>query len=115
MPSSNPPPASCPWFSALASVLGPRSAPRLAWLLVGAVLARGRRTVTSRIRAAGRSDEYRPCYATVSAARKRTGPIAPRLAHAVVEPLVADADRLTFALDDTPTARHGRHVQGAGV
>ena len=25
------------------------------------------------------------------------------------------ADRLTFALDDTPTERYGRHVQGAGV
>jgi hypothetical protein len=37
------------------------------------------------------------------------------LAREVVKPLVAGADRLTFALDDTPTARFGRHVQGAGV
>jgi hypothetical protein len=28
---------------------------------------------------------------------------------------VAGAVRLTFALDDTPTERYGRHVQGAGV
>jgi hypothetical protein len=41
--------------------------------------------------------------------------IAARLAHAVVKPLVADAARLAFALDDTPTERYGRHVQGAGV
>jgi hypothetical protein len=33
----------------------------------------------------------------------------------VVKPLVADAERLTFALDDTPTERYGRKVQGAGV
>lgn len=115
MPSSHPLPTSCHWFSALASALDPRSAPRLAWLLVGAILTRGRRTVTAWIRAAGLSEEFRPCYTTVSAAGRRADAIAARLAHAVVKPLVADAARLTFALDDTPTQRYGRHVQGAGV
>src|SRR4051812_39548098 len=115
MPSSHPLPPSCHWFSRLASALDPRSAPRLAWLLVGAVLARGRRTVTSWIRAAGLSSEFRPCYTAVSAAGKRTDLIAAHLAHEVVRPLVADAERLTLALDDTPTERYGRHVQGAGV
>ncbi len=115
MPSSHPLPPSCHWFSRLASALDPRSAPRLAWLLVGAVLARGRRTVTGWIRAAGLSSEYRPCYTAVSAAGKRTDLIAAHLAHEVVKPLVADVERLTFALDDTPTERSGRHVRGAGV
>lgn len=115
MPSSHPLPPSCHWFSALASALDPRSAPRLAWLFVGAVLARGRRTVTSWIRAAGLSGEYHPCYTTVAAAGKRTDLIAAHLAHEVVKPLVAGADRLTFAIDDTPTERYGRQVQGAGV
>ena len=103
MPSSHPLPTSCHWFSTLATALDPRSAPRLAWLLVGAILARGRRTVTSWIRAAGLSREFRPCYTTVSAAGKRADSIAARLAHEVVTPLVATAGRLTFALDDTPT------------
>jgi DDE superfamily endonuclease len=115
MPSSHPLPPSCHWFSALAAALDPRSAPRLAWLLVGAVLARGRRTVTSWIRAAGLSGEFRRCYTTVSAAGTRTDRIAARLAHQVVKPLVAGAARLTFALDDTPTERYGRFVQGAGI
>src|SRR5262245_30420414 len=115
MSSSRPTPSPCHWFSILASALDPRSAPRLAWLLVGAVLARGRRTVTSWIRAAGLSAEYRRCYATVSAAGKRTDLVAAHLAHEVAKPLVADDDRLTFALDDTPTERYGRHVRGAGV
>ena len=115
MPSSHPLPPSCHWFSRLASALDPRSAPRLAWLFVGAVLARGRRTVTSWVRAAGLSDEYRRCYATVAAAGKRTDRMAARLAHEVVKPLVAGAARLTLALDDTPTPRYGRKVQGAGV
>jgi hypothetical protein len=115
MPSSHPLPASCHWFSRLASALDPRSAPRLAWLLVGAILARGRRTVTGWIRAAGLSAEYRRCYATVAAAGSRTDLTAARLAHDVVKPLVAGADRLTLALDDTPTERAGPKVQGAGV
>lgn len=115
MTSSHPTPPPCHWFSVLGSVLDPRSGPRLAWLLVGAILARGRRTVTSWIRAAGLSNEYRPCYTTVSAAGKRADSIAARLVHGVVKPLVAGAARLTFALDDTPTERYGRYVQGAGV
>src|SRR5262245_31893291 len=115
MPSSHRLPPPCHWFLRLASALDPRSAPRLAWLLVGAVLARGRRTVTSWIRAAGLSAEFRPCYTTVSAVGKRTDLMAAHLAHEVVKPLVAGATRLTFALDDTPTERYGRHVQGAGV
>jgi hypothetical protein len=40
---------------------------------------------------------------------------AAHLAGEVVKPLVAGADRLTLALDDTPTERSGRKVQGAGV
>ncbi len=78
-------------------------------------MVRGRRTVTSWIRAAGLSNEFRPCYTTVSAAGKRADSIAARLLHEVVKPLVADTGRLTFALDDTPTERYGRHVEGAGV
>src|SRR3954463_9444627 len=107
MTSSHPLPAPCQWFARLASAVDRRSAPRLAWLFVGAVLARGRRTVTGWIRAAGLSREDRPCYATGSAPRKGADLIAARLLHEVVKPLVAAAARLTFALDDTPTERYG--------
>jgi hypothetical protein len=71
--------------------------------------------VTSWIRAAGLSREFRHCYTTVAAAGARTDLAAAHLAREVVKPLVAGADRLTFALDDTPTERSGRHVQGAGI
>src|SRR5436190_20311703 len=98
MPSSHPPPPSCHWFSRLSSALDPRPAPRLAWLFVGAVLARGRRTVTSWIRAAGLSDEYRRCYTTVAAAGKRTDLTAAHLPREAVRPLVARAVRLPVAL-----------------
>src|SRR5262245_53072751 len=110
MPYSHHTPPPCHWFSVLAAVLDPRSGPPLAWLLAGAVLARGRRTVTSWIRAAGLSEEYRPCYTTVAAAGERADSVAARLVHRVVKPLVAGAARLVFALDDTSTERYGRHV-----
>ena len=115
MTSSHPTPAPCQGFARLAAALDRRSAPRLALLLLGAVLARGRRTVTSWIRAAGLSDEFRPCYTAVAAAGKKAESIAARLVLAVVKPLVSGAARLTLAIDDTPTRRYGPHVQGAGV
>ena len=103
------------WFSILASALDPRSAPRLAKLFLGAVLARGRRTVTSWIRAAGLGDEYRPCYTAVAAAGLRSDSIAAQLVCEAVKPLVVGTKRLVFAIDDTPTERYGPHVQGAGI
>src|SRR6185312_12242142 len=113
MTSSHSLPASCQWFSWLAASLDRRSAPRLALLFLGAVLARGRRTVTTWIRAAKLSGHYQRCY--VAAAGKRADRIARRLLTEVVRPLLKDATRLTLALDDTPTKRYGPHVQGAGV
>lgn len=115
MTSSHNAPAPCQWFFRLASAVDPRCAPRLVRLLLGVILARGRRTVTSWIRAAGLSSEFRPVYTTVSAAGKRSDTIAADLANAVVKPLVSASPRLLLALDDTPTPRYGPHVQGAGV
>ena len=115
MTSSHPLLAPCQWFAHLASALDRRSAPRLALLFLGAVLARGRRTVTSWIRAAGLSDQFRPCYTAVSAAGKKAGTIAAYLLLTAVKPLLGGTERLTLALDDTPTRRYGPHVQGAGV
>jgi hypothetical protein len=115
MTSSHPIPAPCQWFSRLASALDRRSTPRLAWLFLGALLARGRRTVTSWIRAAGLSDQYQSCYLAVAAAGKKAETIAAYLVLWVAEPLLGGAERLTLALDDTPTPRYGPHVQGAGV
>ncbi|WP_406694401.1 transposase [Singulisphaera sp. Ch08] len=76
---------------------------------------RGRRTVTSWIRAAGLSDRYRSCYLAVAAAGKQADRIAARLLTEVVRPLLRGGTRLTLALDDTPTKRYGPQVQGAGV
>src|SRR3954466_3502279 len=115
MTPSHPPPIPCQWFAWLAAALDRRSAPRLALLFLGAVLARGRRTVTTWIRAARLSGQYQSCYVAVAAAGKRADRIARRLLTEVARPLLKGDTRLTLALDDTPTQRYGPHVQGAST
>ena len=115
MTSSHTPAPRCQWFSALAKALDPRSARRLAVLFLGLILARGRHTVSSWVRAAGLSNQYRRCYATAAAVGRRTERVAMRVLLELIKPLVADAPRVVVALDDTPTERYGPHVQGAGV
>src|SRR5947208_2756788 len=92
------PPLLARWFCQLAAWLDPRSAARLPALLLGILLADGRRTVTSWFRPAGITDDFRRGYATVWACGRRT----PRMAYTVlkaVEPLVV-GDRLVVAIDD---------------
>ena len=115
MPSSHTPAPRCQWFSALAKALDPRSGRRRAALLLGLILARGRRTVSSWVRAAGLSNQYRRCYATAAAVGRRTEHVATRLLLELIKPSVADVARVVLALDDTPTQRYGPKVQGAGV
>jgi hypothetical protein len=117
MPLSHLPALLSAWFGKLVTVLDRRSAPRLMLLLVGALFARGRRTVTSWFRAAGISDAFRPAYGALWATGRRADALAERLLLAILAPLMRQlpGDRLLFAIDDTPTTRYGPCVQGAGV
>src|SRR4051812_12924455 len=115
MTSSHPTPIPCQWFSWLATALDRRSAPRIALLFLGAVLARGRRHVPPWLRAANLRAMFRPCSPAVAPAVKRADRIARCLLTEVVRPLLKEATRLPLAIDDTPTKRYGPHVQGAGV
>lgn len=112
MTSSPTPAPRCRWFPTRAPALGPRSGRRLAALFLGPILAGGREALGRWIRAAGRSNPYRRCYA---AAVGRTERVATRSLSGLVEPSVADTPRLVLALDDPPTPRYGPEVQGAGV
>lgn len=115
MTSSHPTPAPRQWFVHLSNALDRRSATKLALLFMGAVLARGRRTITTWIRAAGLGECYQSCYIAVAAAGKRARRIASRLLDEVVAPLTTGSERLTLAIDDTPTRRYGPFVQAAGI
>jgi hypothetical protein len=105
MTSSHPTPALCQWFSWLAAALDRRSAPRLAPLFLGAVLARGRRTGASWIRAARLSDRFQSCYIAVAAAGKRSDRINRRL--------LTGGSRATGRGDRTADPRPGRHPDAA--
>ena len=107
--------APCQWFTRLASALDSRSAPRLALLFLGAVLARGRRTVTSWTRAAGLGDRFRSCYIAVAAAGKKADSIASRVLTEVVRPLVSGASRLRDAARSTQPAACPRLGTLAGL
>jgi hypothetical protein len=100
-------------FLRLAAALDRRCGRRLPQLLLGILLATGRRTVTSWFRAAGISADFRRGYATVWACGRRTKSLAVTVLKAV-EPLV-QGRRLLVAIDDTPTARWGPCIEGAGI
>jgi hypothetical protein len=104
-------------FADLSAALDRRSAPRLIQLLVGALFAKGRRTVTSWLRAAGVTSDFRHAYNALWAAGRQAQSLAIHLLLSVLKPLMRQApgDHLLFAIDDTPTARYGPKVQGAGV
>jgi hypothetical protein len=105
------------WLSQITAALDRRSAPRLLLLFVGALFAKGRRTVTSWFRAAGISTDFRCAYSALWAAGRRAEALSYRLLGTVLKPLMrlAPDGPLRFALDDTPTARYGPCVQGAGI
>jgi hypothetical protein len=101
-------------FDRFAAWLDRRSARRLPLLLAGLLLATGRRTATAWFRAAGIRHDFRRAYAVIAAVGRRAGAMA-GTAWTMVRPCLAGAPRLLVAIDDTPTPRYGRHVQGAGI
>src|SRR5262249_32866783 len=116
MPFSHLPAQLSAWFVALTGVLDKRSAPRLALLLQGALFATGRRTVTSWLRAAGITLDFRRAYNALFAAGRRSGSIAVLLLLRALTPfsrLVGPA-RLPSAIAAPPPNRYGPAIQGAG-
>jgi hypothetical protein len=98
----------------LAPFLHRRHAWRLAVLLLGALFAKGRRTVTSWLRAAHVGHGFAAYYYFLAALGRRADPLAGLLLRRALA-LLAPAGPLLFALDDSPTQRYGPRVQGAGV
>jgi hypothetical protein len=101
-------------FARLACYLDRRSAARLPVLLLGMLLASGRRTATSWFRAAGISAEFRPAYRTIYAVGRKVESVA-LSAWATVQPCLTHSRRLLVAIDDSPTQRYGPCVEGAGI
>src|SRR5712691_2190068 len=101
-------------FAAFAHWLDRRSAARLPLLLSGVLLATGHRTATTWFRAAAITTEFRCAYHTIYAVGRHTTSLA-LTAWSTIRPCLAGSRRLRLAIDDTPTARYGSCVEGAGV
>src|SRR5258708_34190771 len=107
-----------PWLSAvfhrLARWLDRRTALRVPLLLLGILLATGRRTATSWFRAVGIGDDFRAAYHAIYAVGRRTELLAidPWL---VARSCLVRNPRLVLAIADPPTPRYGRHGQGLGL
>jgi DDE superfamily endonuclease len=101
-------------ITALAQPLHGRLAWRLLPLMAGALFAQGRRTVASWLRGAGLGGDYKAYYYFLGALGRKCELLASLLLRRAVA-LLAPQGRLLFALDDTPTKRYGKHVEGAGI
>jgi hypothetical protein len=102
------------WIAQLATPLHARHSWRLLPLLRGLLFARGRRTVASWLRAAGLGQDYKRYYYFLGALGRQTCFVASLLLRRVADVLAPD-ERILLGLDDTPTKRYGRHVEGAGI
>src|SRR6516165_8107772 len=117
MPLSQLPALLSAWLTDITAALDRRSAPRLLLLLVGALFAKGRRTVTSWFRAADITTEFRLAYNALWAVGRQADALAYRLLCLALKPLMRrlSGDHVLFAIDDTPTSRYGPKVQAAGI
>ena len=108
------PPEWVVWIALLAQPLHGRLADRLDAVVVGILLAHGRRTAASWWRAAGVGPQFRLYYYFLDSIGRKSRAVAAVVFGLVVKHAVP-GDRLLMALDDTPTERFGPKVQGAGV
>jgi hypothetical protein len=102
------------WARWLGAGLHGRCRWRLPILLGGILFAKGRRTVTSWLRAAGVGTHFSGYYYFIAALGRKAKLIATQLLLLLLRHLPS-GDHLLFALDDTPTQRYGPKVQGAGI
>src|SRR5262245_25453456 len=113
MALSHLPPLVGSFFLELAHWLDRRSAARVPALLLGMLLASGRRTVTSWFRAADIQEDWRQGYVTACAIARQVEHMAITAQHTAKG--VLDPKRLLLGIDDSPTARYGPFVEGCGI
>ncbi len=100
----------------LQSVMDRRIAFRLAIIVSGMLLADDRRTASAWFAAGGVTDDWDRFYDCLISIGRRSEP----LTEAVLKRIVQQIDpgpngRIVLGVDDTPTPRYGKQVEGAGV
>lgn len=102
------------WVEWLEAGLHSENRWRLPLVLCGLLFAKGRRTVTSWLRAAGLQVDYSDYYYFISSVGRNTNRIATLLLQLLLRRLPL-GERVILAIDDTPTQRYGPEVEGAGL
>jgi len=102
------------WVEFLTPVLDSRTRWRFPIVLVGILLARGRRTVTTWLRAQGVLHDFDDYYYFLASLGRKIEPLATRIFQLVLRH-VPTGTRIVLAIDDTPTQRYGPKVEGAGL
>ena len=100
---------------ALSSVLHQRSACRLAVIFAAMLFARGRKTITSWLRAADINRCYKAYYYFIGSLGKKTENIATELFEIMISRIYKNTNTILAAIDDSPTSRYGPKVAGAGI
>src|SRR5208337_2669716 len=102
------------WGDWLAAGLHARNRWRLPVLLLGILFARGRRTVTTWLRAVGIRHDYADYYYFLAAVGRKTESVATQLFLLLLRELPLP-QRLLAVIDDSPTKRYGPKVEGADI
>jgi hypothetical protein len=102
------------WISTLAQLLDARVQQQLSPMFLGLLFARGRRTVTSWLRALGVRRHYEDHYYFLGSLGRKCEMVAGGVLRLVVRTLPL-GPRVLLALDDSPTKRYGPKVEGAGI
>ena len=96
--------------------LDARTAFRFSILFAGMFLAKGRRTVSWWFRGAGVGDDWDKFYESLQAIGKCPKSLMQTLLRTIVKHIGSNPDQyLTIAIDDSPTERFGKHVEGANI
>lgn len=100
----------------LQACLDRRVAFRLAIIIAGMFLADDRRTASAWFVAGGVQDDWDRFYDCLISIGRTSGKLATVVLGLVVQKFAPDLlERITIAIDDSPTSRYGKHVEGAGV
>jgi hypothetical protein len=100
----------------LQACLDRRIAFRLAIIIAGMLLADDRRTASAWFVGAGVHDDWDRFYDCLISLGRMSEKLAAVMLGLVVRKFAPGlADRITLGIDDSPTSRYGKHVEGAGV
>jgi hypothetical protein len=100
----------------LQAAMDRRIAFRLAIIVAGMFLADDRRTASAWFVAGGVQDDWDRFYDCLTSIGRTSAKLATAVLGLVVQKFAPGVgDRILLGMDDSPTARFGRHVEGAGV